>query len=304
MYSIARVDPHLSEGLEQLGSKRKFWYLDGPRRMLFKFEERGTGEDWAEKIACELARLLGLPHVDYELAVEIGDDKPGVVCESCATGYTGIVLGNQLMLQGDASYPAGPGNRYNVRQHTVDAVAEVISTLHPVPAKWAVDLPVGVSSALDTFAGYVMLDAWIANQDRHDENWGALRQGQEFFLAPSFDHGASMARNISDSEREERLRSRDAGRRIPHFAARARSAFYSDPSAPKPMTTLRAWHAFAAKAPSAAIAWRGRLADANEAAVRQVVSEVPPNRISEVGGEFTLQLLLENQRRILTGAGG
>src|SRR5947208_3347766 len=54
---------------EQLGTKKKYWYMaeDG-RWMLFKAEERGYGEDWSEKIVCELAGLLGIPHVHYELA--------------------------------------------------------------------------------------------------------------------------------------------------------------------------------------------------------------------------------------------
>lgn len=62
MFPVVRVDSRRAEALEPLGTKRKFWYLDGEQRMLFKAEERGTGG--AEKIACELCGLLGLPHVD------------------------------------------------------------------------------------------------------------------------------------------------------------------------------------------------------------------------------------------------
>ncbi len=49
MFEIVTVDSRAAEALEPLGTKRKFWYLDGERRMLFKTEERGTGEDWAER---------------------------------------------------------------------------------------------------------------------------------------------------------------------------------------------------------------------------------------------------------------
>jgi hypothetical protein len=64
MFPTVPVDPAKAESLEQLGTKRKFWFTDDQgRRVLFKAEERGTGEDWAEKLACELAGLLGLPHV-------------------------------------------------------------------------------------------------------------------------------------------------------------------------------------------------------------------------------------------------
>jgi len=65
MFQVIRVDFRNAQELEPLGSKRKFWFKDElGRRMLFKAEERGTGDDWAEKVASEFCALLGLPHVD------------------------------------------------------------------------------------------------------------------------------------------------------------------------------------------------------------------------------------------------
>jgi hypothetical protein len=49
LFEIVTVDSRNAEAIEPLGTKRKFWYLDGEKRMLFKAEERGTGEDWAER---------------------------------------------------------------------------------------------------------------------------------------------------------------------------------------------------------------------------------------------------------------
>ena len=85
MFPVIRVDSRQDELLEQLGTKRKFWYRDANGVLtLFKAEERGTGEDWAEKVACELCELLGLPHVQYELAHDEPANVPGVVCATCA----------------------------------------------------------------------------------------------------------------------------------------------------------------------------------------------------------------------------
>ena len=41
---------------EQLGTKEKFWVKIDSQDWLLKFGRPGTGEDWAEKAACELAR--------------------------------------------------------------------------------------------------------------------------------------------------------------------------------------------------------------------------------------------------------
>ncbi len=302
MFSITTVDRRLMLDHEPLGTKPKFWYRDGERRMLFKAEERGTGEDWAEKLACELAGLLGLPHVHYELALESESQKPGVVCETCAPPPTVLVLANQLLLALDSTYPRKDVRRYKVREHTVGAVCQALDLLQPPPTPWSDNLPPGVASALDVFTGYVMLDAWIANQDRHHENWGVLLiNGPQrlLYLAPTFDHGASLARNLTDEERQDRLTTRDQGRRIEPFVRRARSAFYADAAAQRPLTTVQAWRDFAARAPTGATSWLARLGGIDESTISGLLDEVSPHRMSRITRDFTAALLTENRRRLL-----
>src|SRR5262249_55208571 len=99
-FTIRQVDRSRSQSVEQLGSKPKFWFDEGIRRLLFKADDRGTGEDWAEVIACHLCALIGLPHVEYELAAEFDGStyvRPGVVCENMAKSPVVLVLGNELL---------------------------------------------------------------------------------------------------------------------------------------------------------------------------------------------------------------
>ncbi len=299
MFPIVRVDRNKAETFEQLGTKPKLWFQNGDRRVLFKAEERGTGEDWAEKVACELCDLLGIPHVRYELAFEIVEEKPGVVCDSFAPSTPALAHGNQLMLARDPRYPKGDERKYKVREHTVPAVAEVVRSMKPPPSNWMTRVPEGVASALDVFAGYTMLDAWIANQDRHHQNWGAIRDDDgTLHLAPTFDHGASLARNLTDKERQGRLTTKDKLRQIGPFARRAISAFYAD-SGEKPLSTVAAWRAFAALVPPAAAAWLDRLRAIERATVAAILDQVPADRMSPVCREFTLGLAEENRKRLL-----
>jgi hypothetical protein len=100
MFPVHRIDQLLAEDIEYLGTKRKFWFRRDGGRYLFKAEERGTGEDWAEKIVCELAGLLGLTHVSYELAQAYEGAQsiqPGVICASFAPPPNALVMGNQLL---------------------------------------------------------------------------------------------------------------------------------------------------------------------------------------------------------------
>jgi hypothetical protein len=306
MFPIVRVDRQQAESIEPLGTKRKYWFTDElGRRILFKAEERGTGEDWAEKIACELADLLGLPHVRYDLAEEYDLAKeterrtPGVVCETFIRPPCALVLGNEFLLARDSSYPAE--RRFKLREHTVAVVAKVIKAWELPQPPFADKVPAGLATALDVFVGYVMFDAWVANQDRHHENWAAVREGERFWLAPTFDHGASMARNLTDKERHERLATRDANRQIPAFARKALSAFYDQSTDDKPMTTVAAWRAFAKLCPHAASAWLERLQAIGDAEIERLLKEIPPHRMSEICRQFTMRLLQENRRRLFAG---
>ena len=177
--------------------------------------------------------------------------------------------------------------------------SEVATSLQPPTPDWCPDLPSGVASAAGIFSGYLMLDALIANQDRHHENWAAVWDGDTLHLAPTFDHGASLARNLSDEERYERLETRDRGRQIPHFAGRARSAFYADRSASRPLSTFDAWWTFSQRVPNEAYHWLERLEQIELADVEDILDQVPPDRMSSISRRFTLDLLMENQHRLL-----
>lgn len=302
MYKIHRVDTSQFEAVETLGAKRKFWFRQDDRQVLFKAEMRGTGEDWAEKIVCELCRLLGLPHVHYELAHEYDGDTarwPGVVCDSCAPGKLSLILGNQLLLAIGLDYPTDEERKYKVSHHTVNAVVDAMRIVSVPAADWMLDAPFDATSALDIFIGYVMLDAWVANQDRHHQNWATLWDGELLRLAPTFDHGASLARNLNDEERRGRLTSKDENRQVPKFAAKARSAFYEQVSDTRALGTHEAFEEFAQAAPEAARGWLKRLESIKTTSVQAILDEVPDQRMSNIAKEFTLQLLLVNQRRLL-----
>ena len=304
MFPVFKVNSRTAESLEPLGAKRKFWLADGAQQTLLKLEDRGTGEDWAEKLACEFCELLGLPHVHYDLALDVANETPGVVCPSLAVSGWALGLGNQMLGALDPEYPEG--NKYKVRAHTPDAVATVLGLLNPPPAPFSDRLPDEVGTALDVFTGYVLLDAWIGNQDRHHENWGVLRgsggfKSAKLHLAPTFDHGASMARQLTDEERSLRMTTGDQGYGIAAFARKARSAFYAGPAESKSMTTFAVWEDFSKRAPSAANAWRRRLEAINEQEAREVISAVPPDRMTDLCRTFTLKLLEENRRRLLEG---
>jgi hypothetical protein len=65
------------------------------------------------------------------------------------------------------------------------------------------------------------------------------------------------------------------------------------------MTTLAAWQAFSQRVPGAGRIWLDRLRAVDRVAIESILAEIPPQRMSQISREFTRELLLENQRRLL-----
>ena len=299
-YPIQLIDRSRETQVEQLGSKPKVWLDDG--RMLFKWDVRDTGAAWAEVVASQLCRVLGLPHVDYGFASLTEGGRviqPGVICPNIAPGDMELVLGNELLVAIDGAYPSS--QRCKVREHTVDAVCQVLASLQKPAPSWASSAPEQVADAIGFFIGYVMLDAWIANQDRHHENWGAIRDPSEpgLRLAPTFDHGAGLGSVIGDDERQSRLTTRDGGYTITAYCSRAKSRFFTSAPGPKNLTALEAFERFAAKSPVEAAAWLERLRAVTPDAIRSILVGVPDELMTPLCRDFTCRLLTTNRDRIL-----
>ena len=68
-FPILEIASSMRGDVEQLGSKPKFWFKYQGENWLFKEARENTGEDWSEKVASEVASLLGLPTHHADLAV-------------------------------------------------------------------------------------------------------------------------------------------------------------------------------------------------------------------------------------------
>lgn len=306
-YRVIKVPDNVADRTEPMGTKPKFWYQDTSLgRCLFKESRVGTGEDWAEKAAAELAELLGVPHASYELATWHG--LRGTVSPSFKPEGGDLVHGNELLSEVVPGYPrasSGSRNFYRISQHTLQHVMRMVTFPNlKAPLGWCEWDPLTTSGA--AFTGYLLLDAWIANQDRHHENWGWVIYPAKspdacatIHLAPTYDHASSLGRNESDEERQHRLVTKDQGYRMQAYIEKARSAFYASEGDKRPLTTFDAFARIARRDPTCANAWLERLGDVSHSVVRDVFDRIPDDRISSIAIEFALKILELNKDRML-----
>jgi hypothetical protein len=285
--------------IEPIGSKEKFWFRDPADQSLwlFKLARAGTGEDWSEKSAAELAELLGLPHADVELAQH--ERAPGIATKDFTADqlHGDLVHGNEVLFHLDPTYPRE--REYRVPEHTLDAVRCALeqSFVHLPTWTW----PDGVTTPWDAFIGYLMLDALIGNTDRHHQNWGLLapsrRAGHPATLAPTFDHASSLGRELDDTERMRRLTTKDMRSNLRTYAAKARSALY-DTGHNQPLGPCEAFARAAATSPAAGRVWLTRLRSVTPGAMSALVARVPGPTMSVPARHFALALLQENQAQL------
>ncbi|NEO53732.1 MAG: HipA-like protein [Okeania sp. SIO3B5] len=261
---------------EQLGTKDKFWYCQDELNYLYKKARPNTGEAWAEKIASELCELLKLPHAHYELAIWKGN--LGTISPSFVPENKTLILGNKILVKIDESYPEF--NNYKVSEHTLDIVVEAIAyNSINLPLNWKP--PEGIETAIETFVGYLLLDAWIGNTDRHHENWGFI-MNDSVSLAPTFDHASSLGRELLDSEKQKKINNQV----VKNYAAKSRSAMYDKIGDKKAMLTLDLFEKAAQEYPKAGLIWLQNLANISEEDTLSLFERIPKNCISEISIEF------------------
>ena len=104
-FPIFEVPSDAAEAPEATGTKPKFW-LEHPEfgKCLFKQARSNTGEDWSEKIAAEIAQLLGLPHhAKQELATY--REHPGTLSPLIIPAKGSLTHGNDILAGIVSNYP-------------------------------------------------------------------------------------------------------------------------------------------------------------------------------------------------------
>ncbi len=229
-FAIYNLDDFRPVGEESMGSKARDWHqttakltdLETGKRWLFKVPDRFQGEIWSEKIAQEVGSLMGLPIARVELAQQgAGDQRQrGTISLSFADSRDGLSLehGNELMER-----------QGKVKQYVLDKEDQVgLDAVYDYLDVNNVQAPIGADkdkSASFYFTGYLVLDALIGNVDRHHQNWGVVRtSGGDIHLAPTFDHGACLGRELQEKKRLKYLEYKQVERYATNNKAHAKIA--------------------------------------------------------------------------------
>lgn len=150
--------------------KKKWKIIDGKRCLIKGGSGATQQEPYNEVLASRIMERLNISHVKYSLLIE--DDYPYSVCEDFVTPQTDLISAWNLM------QTIKKPNHVSVYQHYLDCCK-------------AYGIP-GIKESLDRM---MVLDYLIVNEDRHQNNFGVVRNAEtlEYIgAAPIFDSGTSL----------------------------------------------------------------------------------------------------------------
>lgn len=156
------------------GYLKKRWKIINGKRCLIKGGSNlERQQPFNEVIASKIMDRLGIDHVPYNIIWE--DDEPYSVCEDFVTRDTELISAWRIM------QTQKKDNSTSVYQHFVNCCKSLGAP--------------GVVPALDRM---IVLDYIIANEDRHLNNFGLLRNAETLEwlgFAPIYDSGSSLGYN-------------------------------------------------------------------------------------------------------------
>ena len=222
-YPIVQVRPEDVIGDEGMGSKPKFWFKRDGEQWLFKEARDGTGEDWAEKVAAEIARVAQIPAATVELGEFSGRRGSASLSFADSRKAETLIHGNEILAGHVLGYD--PRKKFHQSDHTLANIVEALRRMFPNPEHH--------DNVLAELGSYLVLDALVGNTDRHHENWGILTRARTIEggaieitaeVAPSFDHASSLGRELLDDGRLQFL----AQGRVPKYVRRGHGAIFQN----------------------------------------------------------------------------
>jgi hypothetical protein len=282
---------------ETSGAEAKMWLRapDGSGDWLYKAvtvkQGHIHGENWAEKAAAHLAGLVGAPCARIELATR--DASQGSISLDLRPKLYDLQEG-RVLLEGRPGYVHQSGRRGNRPGHSLGNIRSALEGAAPPPA-WQ---GFADATAFDVFAGYIVLDAWIANTDRHPHNWAVLRHttaAEPLRLCGSYDHASCLGFGVLDSKRTLMLAEPGGIRR---WCERGRATCFEHiKGMPVPTLVDTAVKALDMASPAVREYWLGRLGQVMDEDAQGIVTRIPG--MSDPARTFAVSVLEVNRRRVL-----
>lgn len=277
------------EGPEEMGKKRKFWVVNPIDSELWLFKSpRIVGgapneEDWPEVAVAHVAQQLDISVPITKLAVH--ENAIGVISRDIRSENADLEDGYTLLSQIDGfkDFDSSHENPH----YTIPNVLRVLQNF-TAPSQMRSHVPDGGTAWL----WYIVLDALVANTDRHPRNWGTLRDLEgNSVLAASFDHGSSLGFSEPDAKRTRLTQDADS---LTHWVGKGICKAFAG----KPKLLNLAKEALESMPIESKLSLLAKIEALDFARMETALAEIPLGRMSEAARRLCIAILRINQGRL------
>jgi len=294
--------------VEQRGSSRNLWLEQPETKAAWLHKDTvipsngiEQGEDWSEVISTQVARLLGIPAAQTRLCRRMG--RRGSLSLSIHRDGYSLNEGQVVMERANLpdyfphleGRPAIDPDRPGVKRPG-HSLANIRTALTEVGAPDPFEGPCELTG-FDVFAGYLVLDALIANSDRHEHNWAVLTPQLTTkleLLAPTYDHASSLGFNLMDDRRAACLGDRQ---RLEKWAQEGRATRFEHSGSPVTLVQ-HAVNAIRLCQPAGADWWRDQVERLTLEPVQEPLRSRAIPEMSDRASTFASELLDLNLGRL------
>ena len=165
------------------GSRNKRIIIDKKNGELgfFKYEKYDCSEACSEKLSYEIAKKLNKPAAKIEFAK---DEK----------GTLGII--SYLFIKNNITHTDAKdffnANEFDRKKFcTINAIKSFLDKYD--------------EKQFEHFLGIMVFDALIGETDRHEENWGLIKENNLYRLSPIYDSGCNLLRELKNKENARKI---------------------------------------------------------------------------------------------------
>lgn len=224
------------------GSRVKAWYINNETGDLYLFKKSKEtpggkifyAKFWSELIAYQLSLQLNIVEVPYTmLAYDPSEKIYGALIKNFLKEYNDETnkRKREFLLEGESFLEA----KFSKTKDSKIGSYFTLSNLQDLLSQHSIE-----PDAYFKFLDILLFDALISNTDRHWDNWGIIKGSESTFLAPAYDNGTSLGRELDNNQILEILQDKN---RFKSYVNKGKTVIYYDKdeykSSPKQLTHLK-----------------------------------------------------------------
>ena len=255
------------------GTRQKFWLKHPSENQIYMFKvpKENTGEVWAEKIVSDLGKVLGLNMMDVSIAKH--NDMFGSLAKNFREETEIFYEGGDLFYSIFEDF-----DRFNLKYYDIANILDILKGYN----------------LERRFLQIPIFDTFVANQDRHCDNWGIIYRDNSYDLSPIYDNGASLGYQLEPSHIINMLKN---GQMFTAFSNRSRSLIgLSGKRKPKSLDLL-SW--IRRRFPYEVKEEFERINMVDQPMVESIISPIPQEAMDDIYKEWVVKLLLYRKEWLL-----